>query len=156
MNDPTTHIPLIYRVIGQMGLTASEADEAFSIGLLAITEGSLSYDPERQVPLANWLALNIRTSIYNWRKKQRRTITSGLYHLWPHKDEQEISLSEVVRIAERILTEQEKIVLFGIAAGFKGYEIAEKLHVSQKRVSIVKKRAQEKLKARLGRDDQKK
>lgn len=70
--DPSPHIPLIHRVINQMGIPAYERDEAFSEGLVAITKAAQKFDPNRNVPLANWLGKNIRWSLQNWREEQRR------------------------------------------------------------------------------------
>lgn len=70
--DPSPHIPLIYRVVNQMGFQGSDKEEAFSEGLVAITVAAQKYDPSRGVPLANWLGKNIKWSLQNWRSEQRR------------------------------------------------------------------------------------
>lgn len=69
--DPSPHIPLIYRVCNQMGIHGTDAEEAFSLGLVAIVEAAIKYDPTRNVPVANWLARNIRWSLQSWRRDQR-------------------------------------------------------------------------------------
>lgn len=70
--DPSPHIPLIYRVINQMGIEGSDKEEAFSEGLVIITRAAKKYDPSRGVPLANWLGKNLNWSLRNWRSEQRR------------------------------------------------------------------------------------
>lgn len=70
--DPSPHLALIHRVVNQMGIVGSDKEEAFSEGLVAITVAAQKYDPKRGVPLANWLAKNIRWSLQNWRSEQRR------------------------------------------------------------------------------------
>lgn len=70
--DPSPHIPLIHRVIHQMGIAGSDQEEAFSEGLVAITVAAQKYDPSRGVPLVNWLGKNIKWSLQNWRSEQRR------------------------------------------------------------------------------------
>lgn len=70
--DPSPHIPLIYRVVNQLGIQGSDKEEAFSEGLVAITLAAKKYDPSLGVPLVNWLGKNLNWSLRNWRKEQRR------------------------------------------------------------------------------------
>lgn len=67
--DAGQHLPLINRVIGQIGLRGDLAEEAFSEGLVAITEAAQTYNPEKG-PLAHWLANNIKWRILDWRNRE--------------------------------------------------------------------------------------
>ncbi len=67
--DAGQHLPLINRVIGQIGLRGDIAEEAYSEGLVAITEAAQTYDPAKG-PLAHWLANNIKWRILDWRNRE--------------------------------------------------------------------------------------
>lgn len=149
--DASQHIRLIYRVVGQMGLTEDDAEEAASEGLVALTKACQSFDKNRGVPLASWLAKNIRWSINNMRKRNSRilgravelkpdfaSVTSSI-------DGSKTELTELIRQAERILTPVELQIIMAGAWGYKQSEIAKKLNMSPVAVFRAKKKARAKL-----------
>lgn len=69
--DVGQHLPLIHRVIKQIGLQGDLAEEAFSEGLVAIVEAAQTYNPEKG-PLAHWLANCIKWRILDTRKNELR------------------------------------------------------------------------------------
>lgn len=144
----TDNTPLIYRVIGQMRLGSEETEEAFSEGLVALAEAEKTFQPERGVPQANWLAQYIRWSLATWITKERqrqgqtlpmpvevaRRVESG-------RDEFNALMAQMAVI----LTEEERFVTLALAWGYKGKEVAKCLGRSQTYVSNVKHRARYKL-----------
>ena len=147
--DASLHLPLISRVIGQMGFKGDAAEEAFSEGLVALTEAARKYDPGRNVPVANWLAINIRWSLQTWRSKQHLTFELPQHLLAPKRtEESSAELKEVLTRAELILTPIERQVILAHAYGYKGREIAKTMGKSTGWVSKTLKRAQTKLRER--------
>lgn len=69
--DVGKHLPLIHRVIGQIGLRGDLADEAYSEGLVAIVEAAKTYDPSKG-PVAHWLANNVKWRILDVRNRELR------------------------------------------------------------------------------------
>lgn len=148
--DVTQHLPLISRVIGQMHLKADERDDAFSEGFLALVKASSTYDPSRNIPLANWLAKNIRWGILNWRHKQGSFLYLTIPIEAPRNTlEDKLSLSEAITKVEQLLNPTERYVVLQSAVGYKGTEIAEQLKISTVQVSRIKHAAQGKLRAAL-------
>jgi len=150
VNENDDHTPLIYRVIGQMGLSADEADEAFSEGLVSLASAQLSYDPQKAVPIASWLAMNIRWSLSNWVKKERiRRSRSFRLEEIPEPTETRLSTlveySQVIAQVKSLLTDEEQLVILASACGFLGRELARHLGRSEAYVSEVKWQARQKL-----------
>lgn len=156
--DAGEHLPLISRVIGQMSLTGDMAEEAFSEGMVALVEASQSFNPDKGVPLANWLAMNIRWDIKTWVNKQHRTWNVSKSWLDAEEIRQEIEFTDVskkmdinlefnelIKTMEKVLTERERQILLADAFGYSGKRIAQVLGISQVQVSKIKKRAQNKL-----------
>lgn len=145
--NPAEHIPLIYHVINQMGLSEWERDEAFSEGLVALVTGSRSFNPERG-DLAPWLARNIRWGIQNWQRKQ---MYNWMNQIPPAMEtsrddiEHRVRFNDLVRLMERELTKDEQVILFAQAAGYEGKEIAKFLGVSEMTVVRRRRKAQAKL-----------
>jgi RNA polymerase sigma factor (sigma-70 family) len=144
--DPSPHIPLIHRVIGQMGLKGDLAEEAFSESLVTITEAAQSFDPDKGVPLANWLARNIRWGISHWLTKQRGEIPLEFLPEPPLAPESmRLELKEVLRRADKILAPKEKLILMAIALGYSGAEIAKELEMTPVRITVITQSIQKKL-----------
>lgn len=144
--DASPHLPLIHRVIGQMGLQGDEKEEAFSEALVAIVEAAKKYDPNRNVPLANWLAKNIRWSIANWLDRQHYTVQMPMTIEAPKVGLSDVAeLNEVLAKARAVLTPQEHQILMATAYGYKGIEIAKALGISTGQVSWIKTTAQKKM-----------
>lgn len=140
--DPGEHIPLIYRVINQMGLKGDIADEAFSEGLVILTKASQSFDSSKNIPVANWLAMKIRWSLKKWLWQYRRPITYiGNYYQYIETIDFKVELDETLEIAKTILTNEEYLCLIGEALGLKGYEIAKQIQKSNAQVTRIKQRA---------------
>lgn len=145
--DASQHIGLIHHVIRQMGITGTDAEEAFSESLVTIVEAAEQYDPGRNVPLANWLAKNIRWRIQNMRAAQRATVPLEAV-IEPSRDALlgVIQYREVISRLDKILTIEERQVVLAGAIGFKGIEIARALKITPVQVTRIKQRALEKLK----------
>lgn len=144
--DAGEHIPLIYRVIHQMGLSPDQAEEAFSESLVTITEAAKTYDPSKNVPVANWLAQNIRWGIYRWLGQQKPLIPLEFLPEEPHAAENaSAELKEVLRKADKVLDKREKLVLMGLALGYSGREIATAMGINPVMVTVIKQRVQRKL-----------
>lgn len=146
--DAGQHIPLIHRVINQMGFEGTDREEAFSEGLVAITEAAIKYDPSKNVPVASWLARNIRWSLINWRNSQRQTYQ--LEDVETPKD----SLTDRVELLEALfhvnqLPPIQRQIILATARGIPGKRIAESLGITEVAVSRAKKKAQEKLRELL-------
>lgn len=146
MEELDQHIPLIYRVIGQMGLKGDTAEEAFSEGLVAITIASTTFNPDKDVPLANWLAMNVRWSLRRWIAKQHQNIPLEYLPSEPEHPEIPIEFNEVIDKMQSVLSEKERKVLLAHAYGFTGKRISEVMKISEKQVTQIKQRAQRKLK----------
>lgn len=148
MLNPAEHMPLIYRVIGQMGLSNYEIEEAYSEGLVAITEAARTFDPDKGVPPAYWLAQNIRWSLNTWIAKERRRQSR---HSPMGLEVSEVPFSSpygfglTIAQANTILSEEERLVLYALAWGYKGTEVAKRLGRSSSYVTTVKQAAQRKL-----------
>lgn len=148
--DASQHLALINRVISQMGLRGDVAEEAFSEGLVIITEASQKFDPNKQVPVANWLALNIRWSLRNWLRKQHLAIsiessTGGFIDDKASADNG-FELKETLARIETLLSQEERFIVLASAIGYSGEEIAHVLKIAPSWVSRLKKRAQRKIK----------
>lgn len=146
--DAGEHLRLIHRVIYQMGLRGDLAEEAFSEGLVHITVGAQSYNPEKGVSVASWLAQNIRWGLYKWLDKQRPAYNVDDIPLQTREE----SFSKVIEYREVLgrlakLTELQRTVVLAEAFGFKGVEVARRLGVSPVSISKAKHRAMEKLNA---------
>lgn len=144
--DAGEHIPLIHYVIRQMGLTGSDAEEAFSEGLVSVTVAALRYDPERNMPIANWLARNIRWDIKTMRSKQRVHLP-----ITPTAEASRDAIAtsidmEDVRGRLARLTDRERKVILYTAFEFKEREITEKLGITIKQLKHAKYMARRKLK----------
>lgn len=148
--DPAAHLPLIQRVISQMNLSEWERDEAFSEGLVAITEAAKSYDPKYNVPVASWLAKNIRWSIKSWQLKQMYNWSQPYPEVVVAPDHQELesraALQDLVRLIQQHLTERQKWIIVGTALGYEGKEIAKALGIGEMTVVRERRKAQAKLK----------
>lgn len=177
--DPSEHLPLIYRVINQMGI--ADREEAFSEGLVAITVAAQEFDPARGVPLANWLGKNIRWSLQNWQQKNRRRASQEAPHeisravvhnvMESEQDvhvgastlkfmqgagrdsvvslENHIALREAFAKISEILDELERNVLLLHALSWPGIKIAKHLGISPVAVTRTKARAQKKMREAL-------
>jgi RNA polymerase sigma factor (sigma-70 family) len=145
--DASQHLPLINRVINQMGLIGDEAEEAYSESLVTITKAAKKYDPSYNVPVANWLAQNIRFGIQKWRSRQKLYLPISM-PIMAQQDISDISitLKETIEQLEILLTPLEKQVILATAIGYTGQEIARALNTYPVAVSRAKKRAREKLK----------
>jgi RNA polymerase sigma factor (sigma-70 family) len=169
--DPSPHLPLVYRVIKQMAILPYEVDEAFDVGLTAVTEAANKYDPTRNVPIANWLGQNIRWSLQSWRRQQRSRAEHEVY-IVPSTPEApvrpgtiteeylgSITLSrndleayverQEICSAIRQLPGLERAVIVGALLGYNGLEIAGAMGVTPVAVSRARKRAQAKLREAL-------
>ena len=160
--DPAKHLPLIHRVINQMHLYGDLKEEAYSEGLVVIAEAAKEYDPSKGVPVAHWLAKNIRWGLATWITKQRETVSldrprgpnnKSLYDvpkeaLAAPQDalSGRTELTELLGRMQQILTQDERLVLLYSAAGYKGIEIAKMSGMSPVQVSLLKTSAQKKLK----------
>lgn len=144
--DASQHLPLIYRVIGQMGLTGDLAEEAYSESLVTITKAAKSYDPSYGVPVAHWLARNIRGGIQNWLRKQRRTaVLEPAIAAAVDVTSARIELNEVLVRVNKLLTPEERKVIIMTAIEYRGVEIAKKLGMTTVQVHRLKRSAQKKL-----------
>ena len=146
--DTAQHLPLIHRVIKQLNLYGDMKEEAFSEGLVLITEAAKSYDPSREVPLANWLAKNIRWGLATWITKQKATVElpatmplEGAQRALSARTELTLLLARM----QELLTPQERAVILYSAAGYKGIELAKLTGLTPVRISNIKKAAQRKL-----------
>lgn len=146
--DAGEHLPLITRVIKQLDLRGDEADEAFSVGLVAITEAAIKYDPSRGAPIAHWLARNIRWSLNEWR--------TSLRPVRQHAPMPEVVVSSRDTLTSRVeymeaiacfevLTDDEFTVMTRHLLGWSGNEIAEYMKISPGGVSKMRRRARLKL-----------
>lgn len=144
--DVGQHIRLISRVIGQMNFPPSMVDEAFSEGLVGIVEAGRTFDPSYNVPLANWLAQNIRWHLAKWRAAQIPSIPIPEFHEGKPETFMSSELKEVFAIMDTVLTEQERQVILGTALGYKGVELAKALGVTNIQIHRIKHRATDKLK----------
>lgn len=153
--DPGEHLRLISRVISQMNLSENERDEAFSESLITITEAARSYDPSKGIPVANWLGKNIRWGIYKWRDSQRRRYADSIEDMpieHPHDHVNEnLELKEVLAIMDEILSPNERFIVLATALGYSGTSVAARLQISPVQVSRIRRKAQDKLKARVGK-----
>lgn len=146
--DPAQHLALAHRVIGQMGLYGDMKEEAYSESLVLITEAAQSFDPSRGVPVAAWLAKNIRWGLATWVAKQKATVE--LNAKTPVKASEEAlsartELTLLLGRMQKLLTTDERLVLLYHAAGYKGIEIAKMSGMSPVQVSLLKTAAQRKL-----------
>jgi len=156
--DPVDHLPLINHVIKQMGLKGDIAEEAFSESLVIITKASQTYDPNQNVPVANWLAIKIRWSLKRWLWKQRQVtdhlpLYEALIENSNNQIDNSIELKETIAKAQSLLTPEEYFCIIADAFGYQGRELARRLNISEVQVSRIKKRARIKL-AKLNGDEQ--
>jgi RNA polymerase sigma factor (sigma-70 family) len=152
-----------------MGLYGDMKEEAFSEGLVAITEAAKTYDPSKGIPVAHWLAKNIRWSLATWITKQRATLSVEASLPWQKINWEATSpttlrdtleavkegsqdalsarteLASLLRRMQVLLTQDERLILLYSAAGYKGIEIAKMSGLSPVQVSILKTGAQRKL-----------
>lgn len=153
--DPAQHFPIIHHVITQMGLNEWERDEAFSEGLVAITEALRSFDPDKG-QLAGWLARNIRWSIKSWQIKQNYNWSKPYPPVVMSTDhlslESKVMFNDLLRLIGSELTKREQVILMATAVGYNGKEIAEYLKVSEMTVVRSRRSAQAKLRALLKED----
>lgn len=149
--DASRHIGLIHHVVRQMGLRGDAAEECFSEGLVALTVACQNYNPDKGLPLAHWLARNLRWSLLNWINQQKRQSLS-VYpdkKVEPDTAQERLELKEAVLVAHNLLTPQEQLVVLGKAYGYKGIELAKALHCSEGQISKLHQRGVEKLKEAL-------
>lgn len=145
--DPSEHIGLVGHVVRQMGISGDLAEECFSEGLVILAVASQKFDESRSLPLANWLARNLRWGISNWLSRQRPTvelpeaIEAPRDPIWS-----QIELKEVLVLAKEILEPAEFLVVMGKAYGYKGKEMAKVLGCSEGQVSRLHQRGVAKLK----------
>lgn len=146
--DPAQHLPLIHRVIGQLHLYGDMKEEAFSEALVSITEAAQTYDPSKGVPVAHWLAKNIRWSLATWIAKQKATVELPVKTPVRASEEALSARTELNLLLTRmkdLLSQDERLVLLYSAAGYKGIEIAKMSGMSPVQVSLLKTAAQRKL-----------
>lgn len=145
--DPSDHIKLIYRIINQMGLKGDNAEECFSESLVTITKAAQDYDPDKGVPVANWLAMNIRYGILNWLNAQHPTVRLlPSVQLQRNPSNGRTELNEVLGRVKTLLTDEERRIILATALGFTGKEIADALGVSPVEVFRKKKKIRLKIK----------
>lgn len=165
--DPAQHLALAHRVIGQMGLYGDMKEEAYSESLVLITEAAQSFDPSKGVPVAAWLAKNIRWGLATWISKQKTTysIDSPTFQKGIERENgfpiiptplqareaseeaisRRIELSDLLGRMQVLLTSDERLVLLYHAVGYKGIEIAKMSGMSPVQISLLKTAAQKKL-----------
>jgi RNA polymerase sigma factor (sigma-70 family) len=144
--DPGEHLRLLSRVVGQMHFQGDDVEEAWSEGLVAITEAAKSYDPGKG-PVANWLARNIRWSLSTWRSNRRYTINMPVDLEYPREDAiSKAQFNELLHLMRENLTVIEQKIMFMTAVGYNGKEIAIHLKLEEMAVSRAKRKAREKLK----------
>lgn len=168
--DPSPHIPLIHRVINQMGIQGTDAEEAFSIGLVAITEAARTFNPDRSDPakggldslLAAWLSKHIRWGIQNWRSQERKhqnfyfIVKEGGEEIMnePEDSKNTLEFSEEMRetlaLVQSVCDETEQKVIISLALGYSGREICQKFGMTPVQVTRAKQRAREKLEKARG------
>lgn len=133
-----------------MSIPQELKDEAFSEGLVAITEAGIKFDPKRNVPLANWLGLNIRWSLAKWKSSLIMDIPLSALERVGGTDEEafmpSIELREVLALMDELLNFQERQVVLGTSLGFMGTELAVVLGISPVEVTRTKIVAQARLK----------
>lgn len=153
--DASLHLGLLGHVIRQMGLRGDLAEEAYSEGLVTLTVACQNYDEARGLPLAHWLARNVRWSILNWMNKQHQEIPYALQSgvvvepIERSNTEVTVLLKEVITVAKEILQPQEFLAVMGKAYGYKGKELARAMNCSQGQVSKLQQRGIRKLKAEI-------
>lgn len=130
-----------------MGLSGDEAEEVESECLVTLTKACQTYDASKGVPLANWLARNIRWSIQNMRRKNNRTLgrVVDFKSVTASLDDSGTELRALVAKAAQVLTPVELEIILAGAWGYKQSEIARKLNMSPVSVFRAKKKAREKL-----------
>lgn len=151
--DAGQHLLLINRVINQMGLRGDVAEEAYSEGLVIITEAAQRYDPDRGVPVANWLGNNIRWSLLSWLRKERRPSfhndeNEKVIIQTPTKTDQgyqKVFIEELIQAMKDRLTEKEYQVMMLTAMEFNGKEVCAKLGMTAVQVTRAKKNARKKI-----------
>lgn len=143
--DPSEHIRLIYRVINQMGIKYSDKDEAFSEGLVALTEAAQTFDPERNVPVAAWLARNIRWSLKTWRANQYWSYQIPVQAEAKESVDYRTEFNEVLKKLSSVLSPREQLILLATALGYNGVEVAKFLHLEPMAVSRRKAKIRKKL-----------
>jgi len=142
--DPAEHLPLINRVITQLGLSEYERDEAFSEGLVAITEAAKTYDPDKG-SLAYWLARNIRWSIQSWQRKQMynwQNVIPETARMERDDLEHRVAYNDLLRLMDDNLTARQRVILLAQASGYEGKEIAKYLGVGEMTVVRDRRKAQ--------------
>ena len=154
--DPSPHIPLIHRVIHQMGIRGSDAEEAFSVGLVAITEAAQNFNPEKGV-LVSWLANYVRWQIKAWQYKERRHHHFSFMRkedgeevmIEPEDNKNSLEFSEEMRetlaLVQKVCDETEQKVIISLALGYTGREICQKFGMTPVQVTRAKQRARQKL-----------
>lgn len=160
--DASQHIRLCHRVIGQMGLPEAIADEAFSESLIYLTEAAETFDPTRNVPVASWLANNVRWKLRNWLRTHKptvsidqietdRTQSAGQFRAGislKHaiaRDGHSDTLVEYEDLLSK-LTERERVCLLSEVYGYPGIEVAKRLGITAVAVSRAKSSARKKMK----------
>lgn len=143
--DPSPHLALINRVSGQLGLRGSTREEAFSEGLVIITEAAQTFDPSKG-PLVNWLANNIRWGLIRWLNTQRVEYPIET-SVEPSRDAINgfVELNAAVSLAKEILTPQEYQIIMWSALEYSNQDIAKSLGISPGWCSRLKEKAQRKL-----------
>lgn len=135
-----------------MSLYGDMKEEAFSEGLVLITEAAKTYDPGKGVPVANWLAKNIRWGLATWVARQKATVELPVKTPVRASEEALSARTELALLLGRmqaLLTTDERLVLLYSAAGYKGIEIAKMSGMSPVQVSMLKTAAQRKLKEEI-------
>jgi RNA polymerase sigma factor (sigma-70 family) len=129
-----------------MGLSQNQEDEAFSEGLVALTEAAQTYDPSRNVPVAAWLARNIRWSIKSWRLRQ--TYSQVIPIETQAKDDMvsNAEFHEFLGQIQNLLNPRDQLILLATMLGYNGKEIGEFIGQDTMFVSRAKRRIRERLK----------
>lgn len=126
-------------------------DEAKSQALLDVTRSMRSFKPEKGVPLAAYLARDIRFCILNWQQREykRTHLEIGEWIPAPDRGFGKFALEEVIEIAQKCLSRGEYVALIGSAVGFTTSELERAICPSEMSLRKLQRSAREKLMGEL-------
>ena len=150
------YLPIIDTLINQLMIPSWLTDEAYSEGLVAITEAARLFDPTRGVDLEAWLWLKTRYLLIDWMRRSMKTpydlLGDGDLPA-PQEPEHMAEINIVthqVSIVVQTLTITERVVLLAPASGYNATEINKALHINGLEQGRIRQEARQKVYHALG------
>jgi DNA-directed RNA polymerase specialized sigma24 family protein len=150
------HLPIVETLINQLAVPSYLRDEAYSEGLVAITEAARIFDSTRGVNLEAWLWLKTRYLLIDWMRRSMKVPYDLLGDNELPAPQEPEHMAEVNIVSHQILlvvqtfSMVERVVLLAPASGYNATEINHTLRINGPEQGKIRQEARQKVYHALG------